>query len=87
VRPRNLYVSYCRLRLLDTSLAADLIGVWPVSVSQTSPFHTGVGSGGVGSPGVGSDRSICQLWKEARRGTAHTAVNHDRLPEAGRFVP
>jgi len=36
---RNLYVSYCRSRLLDASLAADLIGVWPVSVSQTSPFE------------------------------------------------
>jgi len=37
---RNLHVSYCRSRLVDASLAADLIGVWPVSPPEPSPFET-----------------------------------------------
>lgn len=36
---RNLYVSYCRSRLLDESLSADLIGLWPVTARQPSPFE------------------------------------------------
>lgn len=35
---RNLYVSYCRSRVLDESLSADLIGLWPVRPRPPSPF-------------------------------------------------
>jgi RNA polymerase sigma-70 factor (ECF subfamily) len=36
---RNLYVSYCRSRLLDDAHAASLVGMWPVSPPQPSPFE------------------------------------------------
>jgi RNA polymerase sigma-70 factor (ECF subfamily) len=35
---RNLYVSYCRSRMLEDAHAADMIGLWP-SVPQASPFE------------------------------------------------
>ena len=36
---RNLYVSYCRSRLLEASHAADLIGLWPCGSPLPSPFE------------------------------------------------
>jgi RNA polymerase sigma-70 factor (ECF subfamily) len=36
---RNLYVSYCRSRVLETTHAADLIGLWPSGLRQSSPFE------------------------------------------------
>lgn len=35
---RNLYVSYCRSRMLEDAHAADLIGLWP-SIPHSSPFE------------------------------------------------
>lgn len=41
---RNLYLSYCRSRLLDRTNAEDLIGLWPFGLPQSSPFeHTAAG--------------------------------------------
>jgi RNA polymerase sigma-70 factor (ECF subfamily) len=36
---RNLYVSYCRSRLLEASHAGDLIGLWPFGPPPSSPFE------------------------------------------------
>jgi RNA polymerase sigma-70 factor (ECF subfamily) len=36
---RNLHVSYCRSRLLETGHAADSIGLWATGVSRPSPFE------------------------------------------------
>jgi RNA polymerase sigma-70 factor (ECF subfamily) len=36
---RNLYVSYCRSRLVEDSHAASLIGLWPCGTPQPSPFE------------------------------------------------
>lgn len=36
---RNLHVSYCRSRQLERSLADDLIGLWPETPRQPSPFE------------------------------------------------
>lgn len=36
---RNLYVSYCRSRLLEDSHAADLFGLWPGGTPKPSPFE------------------------------------------------
>jgi RNA polymerase sigma-70 factor (ECF subfamily) len=36
---RNLYVSYCRSRLLEQSHAADLLGLWPGGTPGSSPFE------------------------------------------------
>jgi RNA polymerase sigma factor (sigma-70 family) len=35
---RNLYVSYCRSRMLEDSHAVNLIGLWPSGSTQPSPF-------------------------------------------------
>ena len=41
---RNLYLSYCRSRLLDRTNAEDLIGLWPFGLPPSSPFeHTAAG--------------------------------------------
>lgn len=39
---RNLYVSYCRSRMLDDAHAPDAIGLWP-SRCQSSPFEEAAG--------------------------------------------
>lgn len=39
---RNLYVSYCRTRLLDD--ASGRIGLWPVAAAQPSPFEAAAAS-------------------------------------------
>jgi RNA polymerase sigma-70 factor (ECF subfamily) len=36
---RNLYASYCRARLVETSHAASLIGLWPSPAPPASPFE------------------------------------------------
>ena len=37
---RNLYTSYCRARLVEQSHAASLIGLWPHTTPESSPFET-----------------------------------------------
>lgn len=39
---RNLYVSYCRSRLLEEAQTADAIGLWPVGTPRPSPFDATV---------------------------------------------
>ena len=39
---RNLYVSYCRSRLIEESYAPDMIGLWPIGNPGPSPFETSV---------------------------------------------
>jgi RNA polymerase sigma-70 factor (ECF subfamily) len=41
---RNLYVSYCRSRLLEDSQTADAIGLWPLGTPRPSPFESTVAS-------------------------------------------
>jgi RNA polymerase sigma factor (sigma-70 family) len=41
---RNLFVSYCRSRLLDESYRIDLIGLWPLAAAAPSPFETAAAS-------------------------------------------
>jgi len=41
---RNLYISYCRSRLLEDSLGADMIGLWPLGTPRPSPFDATVAS-------------------------------------------
>jgi RNA polymerase sigma-70 factor (ECF subfamily) len=36
---RNLYLSYCRSRLLETGHVSDLVGLWPFGRLQLSPFE------------------------------------------------
>ena len=39
---RNLYLSYCRSRLLEDSQTADAIGLWPLGTPRPSPFESTV---------------------------------------------
>jgi RNA polymerase sigma-70 factor (ECF subfamily) len=41
---RNLYVSYCRSRLMEDSQTVDLIGLWPLGTPSPSPFDSTVAS-------------------------------------------
>ena len=39
---RNLYVSYCRSRLLDQDSATQLIGLWPIATARPSLFEEAI---------------------------------------------
>ncbi len=41
---RNLYVSYCRSRLMEDSQTVDMIGLWPLGTPRPSPFELTVAS-------------------------------------------
>ena len=36
---RNLFVSYCRSRMLESGYAIDQIGLWPLGTPRASPFE------------------------------------------------
>ena len=36
---RNLYISYCRARSIETEHATDLVGLWPSGTPHVSPFE------------------------------------------------
>jgi RNA polymerase sigma-70 factor, ECF subfamily len=37
---RNLYVSYCRSRVMEDSQTVDMIGLWPLGTPRPSPFDS-----------------------------------------------
>ncbi|HWI18307.1 MAG TPA: RNA polymerase sigma factor [Vicinamibacterales bacterium] len=39
---RNLYISYCRSRMLEDAQSAETIGLWPLGTQQPSPFDSTV---------------------------------------------
>jgi RNA polymerase sigma-70 factor (ECF subfamily) len=41
---RNLYISYCRSRLMEDSQTVDMIGLWPSGTPRPSPFDATVAS-------------------------------------------
>jgi RNA polymerase sigma factor (sigma-70 family) len=41
---RNLYLSYCRSRLLEDSQTVDMIGLWSLGTPRPSPFESTVAS-------------------------------------------
>ena len=41
---RNLYISYCRSRLLEDSQSMEMIGLWPLGTPPPSPFESTVAS-------------------------------------------
>lgn len=41
---RNLYVSYCRSRLLEDSQTVEMIGLWSLGTPRPSPFESTVAS-------------------------------------------
>lgn len=41
---RNLYLSYCRSRLMEDVQTADMIGLWPLGTPRPSPFESTMAS-------------------------------------------
>jgi RNA polymerase sigma factor (sigma-70 family) len=39
---RNLYISYCRSRLVEDAQTVDMIGLWPLGTPRPSPFDATV---------------------------------------------
>ena len=39
---RNLYISYCRSRLIEDAQTVDMVGLWPLGTPRPSPFETTV---------------------------------------------
>ena len=39
---RNLYVSYCRSRLIEDAYSTDILGLWPCGNPQPSPYESTV---------------------------------------------
>jgi RNA polymerase sigma-70 factor (ECF subfamily) len=39
---RNLYITYCRSRLLEDAQTIDMIGLWPLGTPRASPFEATV---------------------------------------------
>ena len=39
---RNLYISYCRSRLIEDAQTVDMIGLWPLGTPRPSPFDATV---------------------------------------------
>lgn len=39
---RNLYLSYCRSRLLEDAQTADMIGLWPLGTPRPSPCESAI---------------------------------------------
>ncbi len=39
---RNLFISYCRSRLIEETHGADMIGLWPLGTPRPSPFEASV---------------------------------------------
>lgn len=39
---RNLYISYCRSRLIEDAQSAGMIGLWPLGTPRPSPFESTV---------------------------------------------
>jgi RNA polymerase sigma-70 factor (ECF subfamily) len=75
---RNLYVSYCRSRLLEDSQSADVIGLWPLGTPRPSPFDTTVAN----ETGRRLDAAIAALPAAHREALLLVAVEGMKPAEA-----
>lgn len=75
---RNLYVSYCRSRMLEDSQTADAIGLWPLGTPRPSPFDTTVAN----ETGHRLDEAIAALPAAHREALLLVAVEGMRPAEA-----
>jgi RNA polymerase sigma factor (sigma-70 family) len=67
---RNLFISYCRSRLLEDSHTADVIGLWPLGTPQPSPFESTV----AGETGRRIDQALAALPAAHREALLLVAV-------------
>ena len=75
---RNLYVSYCRSRLLEDSQTADAIGLWPLGTPRPSPFESTVAS----ETGRRIEEALASLPAAHREALLLTAVEGMKPAEA-----
>jgi RNA polymerase sigma-70 factor (ECF subfamily) len=60
---RNLYISYCRSRMLEDAQSADAIGLWPLGTPRPSPFDATVAN----ETGRRLAAAVCGITPEAMR--------------------
>lgn len=75
---RNLYVSYCRSRMLEGSHSADAIGLWPLGTPRPSPFDATVAN----ETGRRLDEAIAALPAAHREALLLVAVEGMKPAEA-----
>lgn len=75
---RNLYVSYCRSRLLEEAQTADAIGLWPLGTPPPSPFDATVAN----ETGRRIDEAIAALPAAHREALLLVAVEGMKPVEA-----
>jgi RNA polymerase sigma-70 factor (ECF subfamily) len=75
---RNLYISYCRSRLLEDAQTADAIGLWPLGTPRPSPFDATVAN----ETGRRIDEAIAALPAAHREALLLVAVEGMKPGEA-----
>ena len=75
---RNLYVSYCRARMLEDAQSADAIGLWPLGTPVPSPFESTVAD----ETGRRLDEAIASLPAAHREALLLVAVEGMKPAEA-----
>jgi RNA polymerase sigma-70 factor (ECF subfamily) len=75
---RNLYVSYCRARMLEDSQTADAVGLWPLGTPRPSPFDSTVAN----ETGQRLDEAIAALPAAHREALLLVAVEGMKPGEA-----
>ena len=75
---RNLYVSYCRARMLEDTQSADAIGLWPLGTPRPSPFESTVAN----ETGRRLDEAIASLPAAHREALLLVAVEGMKPAEA-----
>lgn len=75
---RNLYISYCRSRMLEDTHSPDSIGLWPLGSPSPSPFDTTVAS----ETGRRLDAAIAALPAAHREALLLVAVEGMKPAEA-----
>jgi RNA polymerase sigma-70 factor (ECF subfamily) len=75
---RNLYISYCRSRMLEDAQSADAIGLWPLGTPRPSPFDATVAN----ETGRRLDEAIAALPAAHREALLLVAVEGMKPAEA-----
>jgi RNA polymerase sigma-70 factor (ECF subfamily) len=75
---RNLFISYCRSRMLEDSQSADAIGLWPLGTPRPSPFEATVAN----ETGRRLDEAIAALPAAHREALLLVAVEGMKPAEA-----
>ncbi len=75
---RNLYVSYCRSRMVEDSQTVDMIGLWPLGSPRPSPFESTMAN----ETGRRIERALSELPAPYREALLLVAIEGMRPAEA-----